>query len=72
MKKLKVSEKKLLWDSLVLMHYNHEFPKLYRVSFNKQGMVRNAARGYAEMYFPTLCRMFDLEVEKLEKGRSSK
>jgi hypothetical protein len=70
MKKLKVSEKKALWEALVNKHYNHEFPKLYRVSFNKQGMVRNAGRGYAEMHFPTLVRMFHGEVERLEKERT--
>lgn len=71
MRKLKVDEKQTLWEALVLMHYNHEFPKLYRVKFNKYGPIRNATWGYAQMHFPTLCRMFQIEVEKIEKERRS-
>lgn len=69
MRKLKVSEKQALWEALVIKHYNHEFPKLYRLKFNKYGLIRNAAYRYARDHFPTLCRMFDIEVERQEKER---
>lgn len=67
MRKLKVSEKQTLWEALVTKHYNHEFPKLHRVRFNKHGFIRNAAWSYAVMHFPTLIRMFDVEVGRQEK-----
>ncbi len=75
MKRLKVDEKKALWESLVKKHYNHEFPKLYRIQFNKHGVVKvdksgigNVAWAYAQKHFPTLCRMFESELERIEKG----
>ncbi len=72
MKKLKVSEKQALWEALVIKHYNHEFPKLYRVRFDKHGFVRNAGWGYAAMHFPTLVRMFEVEVDRQERERGRK
>jgi len=72
MKKLKVSEKKALWEALVIKHYNHEFPKLYRAKFDKTGFVRNAAWHYALTHFPTLVRMFDVEVRRQKKRKEDK
>ena len=67
MTKLKVYEKQVLWEALVNKHYNHEFPKLHRVKFGKHGFVKNAAWSYAVMHFPTLVRMYFVEVGRQER-----
>jgi len=68
MKRLRVQQQKNLWEALIEKHYNHEFPKLYRVKFNKHGMVIDQAYRYAENHFPTLMKMFIIEAERMRKN----
>lgn len=56
---MNVSATKKYWDNMIKESYGSEFPKLYRVKFNKSGVIQDKHYHYALRHFPSVCKKFE-------------